>query len=307
MPTDDIKQRIKFAYFLDGWSYENNDQSVLKKNAEKVLHSEYIPAMEGSIFCPTCFTNLIRVPKRRDHFSNGRDAYFAHIKKYQAVKCSLRVKRAEGKRYENYEEAQKAIDDENLVIVTGFLERRPERPEHEAGEYDETPVEDQNGQLTEVPLGRHNGESFNLPSKITTVAGICRNFDVNLYKYYYFPNQKIAIQLIDLLHSIEQVTEEGELPRLYYGLIKSVYDPAKNPKPHNIRMTELVCNKSVKDFNLKTTLEVALQKGITQDAVGRIVIMYGTVTTSGIGLSIENLNWGEFALLPRQYSNLLIM
>jgi hypothetical protein len=144
-----------------------------------------------------------------------------------------------------------------------------------------------------------------LPSKITTVAGICRNFDENLYKYYHLPERQNAVRLIDLLHNVENITEEDPIPRFYYGLIKKIYSPANNPKPHNIRMTELVCNPSVRDFLLKPTIELAQQKGITQSAIGRIVIMYGSVTVSGIGLSIENLHWGEFALLPRQYHNLL--
>ena len=305
MAKEESNQRIKFSYRLSGWSFENGNKNLLRDQADKVLPSEYTSEMEGEIFCPGCYTNLIRVPKDKEHFSNGRDAYFAHMGKYQQVKCDLRAKRAEGKRYDSYEEAQKAIDDESLVIVSGFLQERPEAPNDPAGEYDETPVEDENGPQSEVPISRHNGESFVLPSKITTVAGICRGFDNNLYKYYHFPDKKHAVRLVDLLQNIKNVLDEDESPKLYYGEIKRSYCPAENPGPHNIRMTELISNAAIADFYLKATEEISQRKGINDNSPGRIVIMYGKVTESGIGLSIERLKWGEFALLPQQYNNLL--
>jgi hypothetical protein len=305
MANDEPNQRIKFAYKLDGWSYEEGSQALLKAQADKVIPSDYTADMEGNIFCPACFTNLIRVPKEKDHFSNGRDAYFAHVRKYREVKCDLRTKKAEGKRYDTYEEAQKAIDDENLVIISGFLQEKPERPEDPAGAYDETPVEDENGPASEVPIGRHNGESFLLPSKISTVAGICRNFDENLYKYYHLPGRRNAVRLIDLLHHVKDVTEEDESDRLYYGWVKRSFCTAKNPKPHNIRMTELDCNREVHDFYLKANEEISQRKGINDQTTGRIVIMYGKIAENGIGLCIEDLAWGEFALLPVQYNYLL--
>lgn len=305
MANEEPNQRIKFAYQLDGWLYEEGNQAQLKAQAEKVIPSDYTSDMEGSIFCPACFTNLIRVPKDKDHFSNGRDAYFAHIRKYQEVKCDLRTKRAEGKRYDTFEEAQRAIDDENLVIISGFLQERPEAPQAPAGTYDETPVEDANGPVADVPIGRHNGESFLLPSKISTVAGICRNFDENLYKYYHLPGRRNAVRLIDLLHDVKDVTEEDDGERLYFGLVKRSFCTAKNPQPHNIRMTELHCNRAVHDFYLKMTEEISQRKGINDNASGRIVIMYGKVTENGIGLCVEGLRWGEFALLPAQYNYLL--
>lgn len=268
-------QRIKFAYKLEGWSYESGSQSELKRTGEKVLPSEYTQDMEGKIFCPGCFTNLIRVPKEADYFSNGRSAYFAHLQTYKHVKCDLRVKRSEGKRFDTYEEAQKAIDDENLVIVSGFLQEKPQGPEDPAGVYDETPVEDINGPVSEVPIARHAGESFSLPSKITTVAGICRNFDENLYKYYFLPGRQNAVRLIDLLKDVREVIEEDSTRRLYFGKIIRSYTPVKNPAAHNIRMTELACAPSVRDFYLKEEHGISLSKGINDNTQERYVLMWG--------------------------------
>jgi hypothetical protein len=257
-------QRIKFAYKLEGWSYETGSQFELRRAGGKILPSEYTQDMEGKIFCPACFTNLTRNPKEADYFSNGRSAHFAHLRTYKHVKCDLRVKRSEGKKFDTYEEAQKAIDDENLVIIYGFLQEKPQGQQDPAGVYDETPIEDINGPVSEVPIARHSGESFSLPSKITTVAGICRNFDENLY-----------------------------------------YTPVKYPAAHNMRMTELAGAPSVRDFYLKEEHGISSSKGINDKTRERYVLMWGEIGENGIGLCIEGLNWGEFALLPAQYNHLL--
>lgn len=306
MAKHESNRRIRYAFYLDGWSFEHGNTTGLSENATKTTPSDYLPEMDGNIFCPGCFTNLNRIPKDKDHFSNGRDAYFAHKQTYKDIRCNLRSTKPEGKRYETHEEAQKAIDDKNLVIVTGFLRDEPIEPEGGNGEYDETPVEDTAGPLSETPIGRHNGEPFKLPSKISTVAGICRNFDANLYKYYYFPSQKNAVRLLDLLRPIDQVEGEDETPRLYYGVIKNSFNAGQNPKPENIRMTELYCHDSVVDFFLKAKDKTSQGKGINDNSIGRVVLIFGKVSLNGIGLCLERLKWGEFALLPEKYNNLLI-
>lgn len=140
MSGSDSKRRIRYALHLIGWSFENGSKNKLNTDALKVEPSEYQKSMEGNIFCPVCFTNLNRVPKDKDHFSNGREAYFGHLPAYKKIDCDLRSEKPEGKRYNSYEEAQKTIDDENLVIVSGFITEKPELPEEPTGEYDETPV-----------------------------------------------------------------------------------------------------------------------------------------------------------------------
>lgn len=307
MAEGDIKRRIKYALQLVGWSYENGNQDKLIRDAVRVAPSEYRPEMDGSLFCPVCFTNLNRVPKQKDHFSNGREAYFCHLAAYKEVKCDLRSSKPEGKRYETYEEARKAIDDENLVIVDGFIKDKPELPDEAGGEYDETPVEDIDGPISDVPIGRHRGESFKLPSKITTVAGICRNFDENLYKYYYFPNQKYSIRLVDLLHPVEKIQEEDDEPKLYFGIIESTSHLGEHKRPDNIRMTCLKNDQmGVQDFCIKLQDRHQKSHGITDASVGRTVIVYGKVSDNGTGLCFKNLGWGEFALLPQKYNGLLV-
>lgn len=301
-------RRIRYALHLNGWCYEKGNEVVLKRDAVKVVPSEYVKEMDGAIFCPGCKTNLNRIPKDKEHTSNGRSAYFSHMQKYTDIKCNLRSVKPECKKYDTYEEAQKAIDDENLVIVKGFIKNKPELPSRLGSVYDETPVEDMLGPLADVPIGRHHGEVFRLPSKITTVAGICRNFDDNLYKYYLFEHQQHAIMLSDLLQDVSSVSEPNDKPKLYFGKIESTNHLGQYKRPTNIRMTYLKNDmkaEGVAHFTIKLTDEKQKAHGIGDNSVDRIVLMYGVITENGMGLCFNSLEWGEFALLPDKYSYLL--
>jgi hypothetical protein len=299
-------RRIKFAFNLAGWNYEDGNREQLKHNAHKVIPSEYDFTMDGNLFCPGCYSNLNRIPKDKDHFSNGRDAYFSHLKTYKEVKCDLKSTKPEGKRYDTCEEAKRAIDDGSLVIVHDFIKDKLEVTTNYNSEYNETPVEDDNGPNSNVPIGRHYGESFNLPSKIMTVKGICRNFNDNLFKYYFFPGQSYAVRLTDLLNKVENVSEKNDKPKLYYGRIERTNHLGEHKRPTNIRMTYLKNEQNgVKDFCLKLTDQEQKSHGITDDSIGKIVIVYGVIADSGKGLCFENLGWGEFSLLPTKYNEFL--
>lgn len=304
MSTDESNRRIKFSYQLDNWNYEGGNRSRLKSSAKKIIPSEYTTEMDGTLFCPACFTNLNRIPKEKNHFTNGREAYFSHVKKYKDVKCDLKSIKPEGKKYENWEEAKKAIDDENLVIISSFLKVKPEPKEDKPALYDETPVEDIDGPTTEVAIGRHNGESFSLPSKIKTVAGLCRSFDENLYKYFYLPGRSNTVRLIDLLEDVKTISEENDKPRLYYGRIIRTRHLGEHKRPTNIRMTYLHTDV-IGDFCLKLKDKDQKAHGITDDSIGRILIVYGTIQINGTGLCFQGLGWGEFSLLPEKYNHLL--
>ena len=60
-----------------------------------------------------------------------------------------------------------------------------------------------------------------------------------------------------------------------------------------------------KEFCIKATDESSQDHGMNDVSEGRIVIVYGKVTESGIGLCISNLGWGEFPVLPSKYEVLL--
>lgn len=170
--SDGTNNRIKYAYFLHGWCPKTGSKSVLASTARKVLVSEYEPRMDQHLFCPGCFTPLVRIPKDKAVFSNGRKACFAHIPTYRSVLCDLRSTKPEGKHYVDEEQAKQAIEDHELVVVSSFLDAPPDASEVKSGVYDQTPVEDIDGPITNVPIARHTGETFRLPTKISTVNSL---------------------------------------------------------------------------------------------------------------------------------------
>lgn len=298
--------RIKHALYLRSWKYKEGSRSHLIKSAERVPPNDYREEMDGHIFCPECCVNLHRSPRQGQHDRSGRPAFYAHAREPTPY-CTLRVKQSIGKKYENEELAKQAVENEDLLIVKGFMRERPIPPSIESPrEYSDGAVEDQNGELTEVAIGRHEGEVFHIPSKITSLRGLCRNFDKNYYRHLVLPNQNSALTLGNQIIDIQSVTETNDIPKLYFAEIISSYTVASRPGPSNIRMTKLRFKHSkYADFYLKATNSLSAEHGINDQTKGRIVLIYGKITTSGRGLCIENLGWGEFALLPSQYDYLL--
>lgn len=298
--------RIKHSLYLNPWNYRDGDKNHLRQTAVRVLTNEYTEEMEGHIFCPECCVSLYRSPKQGQYDRKGRPAFYAHTKD-PAPYCSLRVKQSIGKKYENEEQASKAIENEDLLIVQGFMQESPIPPDSEGSiEYRGGAVEDQEGELTEIAIGRHDGEMFKLPSRITTIRGLCRNFDKNYYRYIVLPNQNSASLLGNQIINIQTVTEPCDTPKLYFAKIINSHVPAPRPSPNNIRMTRLEFPRNYYvDFHLKTINSLAQEHGINDQTKNRIVLMYGKVTVSGIGLCIENLDWGELSLLPEKYEYLL--
>lgn len=296
---------VRLALYSDNWKYDTGNKVQLRREAQRITTTEYTLDMRGSIFCPECCAPVFRSPHDRDVDSAGRRAFFAHSPSY-TPECSLRVRRTEGRTFLNEELARQAIDDDELVVVSSFLTERPHNNGDEQREYEGDHVEDINGQLTEVAIGRHNGESFNLPSRITTVRGMCRNFDQNYFKYYTLPGRNNAVQLRDLLVNVATITETDSSPKLYYGVVTRSFNCG--PTPQNIRQTmfNYPRNEEYVDFCLKVTDQESSEHGITDFSLGRIVIMYGTVEESGIGLCMRNIGWGEFAVLPQRYEYLLM-
>ena len=185
------------------------------------------------------------------------------------------------------------------------MQDRPSKHDGTAEPYGQSAVEDEDGPDATIPIGRHRGEEFSLPSKITTIGGLCRRFDANLYKYFVLPNTDVARKLSDVLIDIATVTDECDVPRLYYGIILRSRNAGQNPKPSNIRMTRLRAHPNVPDFTIKVQASDQEEKGINDESAGRIVLFWGEITASGIGLAVSRLAWGEFALLPEKYQKLL--
>lgn len=299
-----MANRIEYALYMEGWSFEEGDENVLVQHAQRVLPSEYQEVMGSHIYCPVCFTNLSRSPKGKALFSNNRSARYNHLPRYVEVDCPLRTKQTTGKLYPNVELARQAIESGELAIIDSFVMDSPEQVVPDENQiYDDVHV-DQAGPTVAVPLSSHNGESFEVPSKITTVAGICRGFDRNLYKYYLLPGSSSAFLLQSLLIDIRSVQDVDETPRLYWGIVES--STAMGAEDWNLRMTKLYCHRRAIDFHIKAVRSEQERKGINDQSQDKIVIFWGAITRNGIGLCVERPGWGEYALLPTQYKNLLL-
>ncbi len=299
------ESRIKYALHHGHWTYGEDAPTRLQAEATMVLVSEYTSSMDGKLFCPVCFTHLTRAPKEKSLFSNGRKACFAHLPRFSDVECDLRSTKPEGKKYATEEEAREAIAREELVVVSAFQSDVPDSAGLNSGVYDQSRVEDSAGPESEVAIGRHRGDKFKVPTRIATVAAICRSFEINLYRYYLFPGSTTAVRLIDALMDISSVNQTESVPRLYFGRITSTRNAGINPKPTNTRMTWLKHHPDVKDFCLKDVDWIQRDRGINDQSTGRTVIIWGTVTESGIGLCINRPGWGGYALLPEKYDALL--
>jgi hypothetical protein len=296
--------RINHALYAPNWIFDA-DNRVRPQKAEMVTPLEYVEDMADRLFCPECYTPISRSPKDKNYFSNGRSCCFTHRSTYRDVYCSLRTPVADGKKYLSEEDAKQAIAHDQLAIVHSFMQGKPVAPDKPAEPYDQSAVEEQDGPISAVPIGRHRGETFALPSKITTVAGLCRRFDVNLYKYLVLPGADVARKLSDLLIDIASVTEECDVPRLYYGTILRSWNAGQFSRPENIRMTRLRAHPGIPDFTIKVRAGEQEEKGIDDESKGRVVLFWGEITANGVGLAVSKLAWGEYALLPQKYQKLL--
>lgn len=295
----------KVALLLHGWIYRGGDREYLRQHARRVTPEEYQLDMEGSIFCVECCVPLFRSPKDRSINRAGRQAFFAHLPSEVAA-CSLRTRRREGKQYDSEEEAREAIERGDLVVVTAFRRQRPVTSSADAYRLREwSKTEDEQGILSETAIARHRNGSFLLPAKVTTVRSLTRNFDENLSKYFALPGRSHAEMLRDLLTDIRSVVEPCQEPRLYYGRITSSKNMGRTPENKRQTFFEYKRSDACRDFCLKAIDQDSRDQQVDETSIGRIALMYGIVTQSGLGLCVENIGWGEFALLPLMYESLL--
>lgn len=296
---------IKYAWYLKNWKYDSGDTKHLKSHGTRIQVTDYHADMKRAIFCPECSAPVFRSPEDRDYAKNGRKAFFAHSRSVQTV-CSLRVRRTLGKSYVNEEEAKQAVANGELTIINSLMRDKPEVPKIDGPVfYNLEPNEELNGTATDTPIGRHTGEIFKLPSKITTIRGLCRLFDTKLNKHFLLPGQQAANTLRSQLTPLSKIEEADKTPRLYFGKITHTMNMGKGPA--NIRQIFVDFNQTIDygDICIKAEAQLCDEHGISNEARGRFVIAYGPIKRSGTGLAVPKLGWGEFALLPQQYEHLI--
>jgi hypothetical protein len=295
--------RIPFAWYLAGWEYGKSDVSRLKKTGDRIGPSEFREEMAGHIFCDECNTPLSRAPKEADVFKNSRHAHFRHKPAYKDVPCSLRTKRGPGFQYESEEELNQAIENESLVIVGGWQAEPPENDVDETDAdavFDQTQLIDKDGPKTDIPLGRHTGKRFQVPSKLTTVLAICRNFDKNLDRGFFFPDSQYATRLEEKLFDTALLTTEPpKESHLFFGRIVSFGRLNRRDKI-TLRSDEGV---TVRVYTWPHQDE---RKHLDATATGRILLFYASLYTENDGVLACKIDaWGAYSLLPEKYEHCL--
>jgi hypothetical protein len=295
--------RIPYALYLKGWTYGKHERDLLTADGARIEPSEYRPEMEGKIFCPDCTTPLSRAPKTADLFTNSRTAHFRHKPAFKSVPCDLRTARGPGLSYSSEEELRRAVQNAELAIVSGWQSSPPEHPIDETDDdavFNLTQIVDPDGPPTEVPLGRHTGERFLLPSKLSTVLAICRNFDKNLPRAFFFPDSQYATRLAEKLFDIALLTEEPPPnSHLFFGRIQSHSRLSYRNKLTLVSDDDV----QVKVYTWPTYDE---KKHIDGDTTGRVLLFYGKLYQENDGVLACKVDaWGAYSVLPEKYEHCL--
>ena len=300
---DESNHRIAYALHMKRkWVYGKDDKELLEIKGIPVTPEEFDLSMKGRVFCPICTTPLSRSPDMTSVSTNSITAHFKHKPTYSQVPCRLKTKKKEGLFYKNEEEASKAIEDEALVIVSAWMSQPPSDDDDlgENGEFNLTAIEDEEGPDTEVAIGRHKGDEFELPSKISSVTALCRDFDKNLHKGYHFPGSKFPMLLSDILFDSARITEETDKKeRLFFGKIVSY----RRLSQRNIVYVE---NDKFGEFKIYTWPRFDERKHIDGKSEGRYILFHSTLSWEGSIPRCFVDNWGQYSLLPQKYEKYLV-
>ena len=301
---DEKQHRIAFAYFLKEWKFQRDSKEYLELNGEKITPEEYRPEMKNSIFCPKCNTPLSRTPEEAELFSNERTAHYRHRGKYKDINCTLRVSRTSGLEYQSEEEVRRAVQNEDLVLIGGWASEPPDIQDDgdlEELEFRQTQIEDPDGPVTEVPLGRHTGKKVLLPTKVSSVLSICRNFDKNIHRAFYFLDSQYALHLRSVLYDVNRL-EESKLPdraNLFFGKIVNY----RKLSARNIIYLEV---ENFPELKIYTWPRFDERKKIDSKSIGRVLLFYGSVSDQDEGIPrCKTESWGQYSLLPQQYEKFL--
>ncbi|MBH0077472.1 hypothetical protein I6F48_18295 [Pseudoalteromonas sp. SWYJ118] len=295
------EHRILYAYFSDVWKYGEYSKEQLKPLSEEVAPEEFSQLMKGKVFCPVCATPLSRTPNIDSISKNNITAHFKHgsKKKYpESRSCGWRVNAKPGLNYTNEESAVKAIENKELAIINAWKASPPSDSGTDIddnGEYNKTAIEDNIGPQTEVPIARHNGPSFSLPSNISTVMALCTNFPENLKRGFFFPNSQYPMLLSDQLYSTKKLTKD--LPNkeaLFFGKI--------------IKFSHLSYRNVIEVESSNGTLKIYsdksfdLRKHISFSSKGSYLLFSAKIYLEGGTVFACKLDfWGAYALLPKKY------
>ncbi|KML66443.1 hypothetical protein [Pectobacterium peruviense] len=304
-------RRLVFAFYDPHWIRERDSIPLLAQTPVTAL--EYEDIMQSKLYCPQCYESIIRVPcdESKSNLSNGSEAYFRHVLNDNHPPCNLRSGPVVGRAYATEEEATRAVEDEEFIVLTGFMQERPENNPRADwdGEEDpaETHFEDANGRPVNLPVARHNGQEFRLPSKISSVQALVVNFLKNYYREIILVKDDNTVSrfiFCDALKDVNFINDEVNSPLFYFGVITKVDVWAS----HNTIWLRINNRNNLQDFRVKVKNEVATDRGWTEERiVGRIIVFYSTIRSVGTGYwTPTDLCWGEVAVLPRKYNEFIL-
>lgn len=197
-----------------------------------------------------------------------------------------------------------AVQREDLVLVSGWMDAPPELVKgdlDESSSFSQTQIEDPNGPPTEMPLGRHTGKKVFLPTRISSVLALCRNFDKNLFRAFYFPSSQYAMYLSDILLDISTIDAPiADRENLFFGRIVGY----RRLEFRNIIYVRTSCVAEVKIYTYPSYDE---RKRIGLESIGKTILFYSRLENEGGETVLRCFmnKWGQYSLLPEQYEKFL--
>jgi hypothetical protein len=300
---EEINHRIAYALHMESkWQYGKDNRITLEEKGLDVTPEDFDNSMKGKIFCPVCSTPLSRSPDQTAITSNSRTAHFKHKPTYSKVPCRLKVNRKKGLSYNNEEEARKAIEDEALVVVSSWMINPPTVDDDTAGngDFDHPAIEDVDGPETEVVIRRHKGKEFKLPSRVSSVSTVCKEFHKNIHRGYHFPGSKYPALLSDILFDTDRIDRDtNEKERLFFGKIVG-YGKLK------YRNVIRIQNDKFGIYKIYTWPHLDERKHISSKSDGRYILFHSSLGWEGDTPKSFIDHWGQYSLLPEKYEKYLL-
>ncbi|MCO8250283.1 hypothetical protein [Comamonas thiooxydans] len=292
---------INYVLFNRGWA-DIADENERVRTSQRIEIENYDEEMRGHIYCPMCRQAAFRSPRHALVDRKGR-RYFSHTQTTE-IPCDWRIQQVVAVPFDREEDVERAIANEDLVVIHSFMQQPPEQmPGGAQNFYDEVPA-DVDGELSTRPLSRHRNGERAWPTKITTVKSIARRFDRNLGRYYSFPYNPAPTRLIDSIHYVASIEDEPDLNRhrLFLGKVVRIYRGPYDGSVCNIYFQYPRGRHSIADFCIKTPRWLLDTYEITNANIDQYALVYGPLQVNGVGLCVRDPAYGEVALIPPAYN-----
>lgn len=291
---------ITYAIYNPLWKY-GTDHRLLTIGSKNVVPEDYEPYMRGAIYCPKCFTPLSRNPAFKSLSKNAKTAHYRHLPSFKDVPCPYHTTQQRGINYVNEEITNQADDDPQFKRVKEWAKLPPEQymSDDRRALYNGI-NHDPHGEISEVAIPRHHGQTLKHPSKIQTVQYICANLDGLLNSAFSLPHIKATLPLKDLLYNAKLIRHNiGDAPQLFYGKITGFHSQI-------FRNRTRIQTGEHRFLSLYTKDEYDRRKSIDSQCIGRYMMFFGSVQWEDNNKPFIMLDdWGTYAVIPQKYNTQL--